>query len=215
MDQAIEDRLKKRIRQLINRAEVLKSENPAHSAKRRAWLAAAFHVLNMITPKGSAYDEAISIQNAHYREGWSTADIVDVLSEYLSVMMEDIDNGILASIIYRAKGETYDDFLEHAKAYMNDGKARESGVIAGVVFEDTIRQICSKNGIDEKGQKLDALITQLQQRTILTIVKAKRARASADVRTKATHAQWDQFDLGDVKSTIDFTENLIADYLDR
>jgi len=29
------------------------------------------------------------------------------------------------------------------------------------------------------------------------------------VRTKATHAQWDEFDLSDVSATIDFTNELI------
>ncbi len=46
-------------------------------------------------------------------------------------------------------------------------------------------------------------------------VKAKRARVAAHVRTKATHAQWDDFHLNDVKVTIEFTEELILSHLEK
>jgi len=47
----------------------------------------------------------------------------------------------------------------------------------------------------------------------LSTVKAERARGSARLRAKATHAQWDEFDMKDVGSTIEFTRELIADHL--
>jgi hypothetical protein len=37
-----------------------------------------------------------------------------------------------------------------------------TGVIAGVVFEDAIRKLSEKLGVEEKGVKLDALITELR-----------------------------------------------------
>lgn len=49
---------------------------------------------------------------------------------------------------------------------------------------------------------------------IISQAKAKRARAAAHVRTKATHAQWDEFDNNDVQGTIDFTEELILTHID-
>ncbi len=54
----------------------------------------------------------------------------------------------------------------------------------------------------------------MTKKDIISQAKAKRARAAAHVRTKATHAQWDEFDLDDVKGTIDFTEDLILKHLD-
>jgi hypothetical protein len=46
--------------------------------------------------------------------------------------------------------------------------------------------------------QLDSLIGALTKIGVLTGTKAKRARVAADVRTKATHAQWDDYDIGDV-----------------
>ena len=57
--------------------------------------------------------------------------------------------------------------------------------------------------------KLDALISELSSNGILTAVKANRARAAADVRTKATHAQWDEFELDDVRAAISLTREHI------
>jgi predicted nucleic acid-binding protein len=67
----------------------------------------------------------------------------------------------------------------------------------------------------EKGKTLETLIVDLVNAEILTQTKAKRARVAAHLRTKATHAQWEEFDLKDVDTTIDFTEELILKHLEH
>jgi hypothetical protein len=62
--------------------------------------------------------------------------------------------------------------------------------------------------------KLDQLITDLTKAGEITDVKAKRARAAAHVRTKASHARWDEFELGDVVATIHFARELVTTKLD-
>ena len=37
---------------------------------------------------------------------------------------------------------TFDDFLDHGAEYLKHGRMNEARVIAGIVFEDTIRHIC-------------------------------------------------------------------------
>jgi hypothetical protein len=81
-------------------------------------------------------------------------------------------------------------------------------VIAGIVFEDTIRRICRVLGVAENGVKLDKLISELakQDHPVLTSLKAKRARAAAGLRTSAAHARWEEIDLGDVAPVIELTK---------
>ena len=43
--------------------------------------------------------------------------------------------------------EAFDDFLDHAEAYLHGGRKMEAGVIAGVVFEDTIFGAFTENQI--------------------------------------------------------------------
>jgi hypothetical protein len=78
------------------------------------------------------------------------------------------------------------------------GRKDEAAVVAGIVFEDTIRRICRVLGITENGVALNTLVTELGKQGVLAALKAKRARAAAGLRTSGAHARWDQIDLGDV-----------------
>ena len=70
----------------------------------------------------------------------------------------------------------------------------EAGVIAGVVFEDTVRRIYrNKIADDDKGKELEELINALKRNGVITGQQSKQAKLAAHVRNKATHAQWDQF----------------------
>ncbi len=138
---------------------------------------------------------------------------VQEVAALLTRLAIDINEGLIASVVDQAAAETFDKFLDHGDAYLREGRKDPAGVVAGVVFEDTVRRICRKNEIHEAGQKLDGLITELQKSGALTGTKAKRARVGAHVRTKSTHAQWSQFDAEDVKSTIKFTRELLDDHL--
>ena len=139
---------------------------------------------------------------------------VGSINSMLKHLIGDIDRGLLSSVAGQARAEVFDDFLDHADAYRRDGKKNEGGAIAGVVSEDTIRRAAQGIGVQEAGRNLDSLISELATRQVLTGVKAKRARAAAHVRTKATHAQWEDFELGDVQSTIAFTRELITDLIE-
>ena len=109
----------------------------------------------------------------------------------------------------------FDDFLDHGRAYLDNGQKNQAGVIAGVVFEDTTRRIAKLHGINTTGAELDSVISQLARSGVITGGMAKRARASAHVRTKATHAEWDEFTASDVEATIAVADELILRHLGR
>jgi len=129
----------------------------------------------------------------------------------LESLLVDVEAGMISTLADRVRAETFDDFLDHAEKYHSENR-KESGVIAGVVFEDTIRRIGKNKEIP--ATKLEDIINALVKAEVLTKVKAKRAKVAADVRTQATHAKWDEFELSDVKVTIDFTRELISTHLD-
>ena len=128
-------------------------------------------------------------------------------------MVEEIKGGLLTTVENRAISATFDDFLDHGAEYLSQGRKNEAGVIAGIVFEDTIRRICRTLEISENGVALETLIAELVKRDVLTALKAKRARAAAGLRTSAAHARWEEFEIGDVTPVIEFTKELIAAHL--
>lgn len=212
----LEERVKDKFKELIESASSLKvgneygqvkSEDQAYSCK--GWLTSAQNLTHLVVSSPvNPYRVAVDNICAHDR-GYGIYSSVGEVSTILSALLADIERGLLASIENQTKALVFDDFLDHAKEYSAQGMKSEAGVIAGVVFEDTIRSICRMNGLVEKGVKLDQLITDITKVEIINQVKAKRARVAAHVRTKATHAQWDEFDINDVKTTIEFTEELI------
>ena len=178
------------------------------------WIASALNIVQLVcpTPKNAYRQRAERISNKV--GGWDINKDVGEFTSLLTELQRDIENGLLASVADRARAETFDNFLDHAKEYLKENLKNEAGVIAGVVFEDSLRRVCRKNGKDDKDEKLDTLISYLAKNDIISQAKAKRARAAAHVRTKATHAQWDEFDIKDVQGTIDFTEELVLTHLD-
>lgn len=218
---AVEDDLRARIAQLILESSALSRGNEYGQCvdERQqqlcsAWLTAAHNAVHLACPDPKAPYRQKADKVALGNHGYVIHSAVGELAAVLQNLLTDADAGLLASVADRARAETFDDFLDHAEAYIKENRKNESGVIAGVVFEDTLRRICTKLNITEKGVKLDSLISELATRGELTTVRAKRARAAADVRTKATHAQWGEFEISDVQATISFTRELIASKLD-
>jgi hypothetical protein len=216
----LEERIEKKFNELIAQGNQLKfgnehgqarSDDHAYSCK--GWLASAQNLVHLVvsSPKNpyQASVDDICSKDRGYRIQVSVGQVNVILQSLLN----DINNGLLASVENQTKALVFDDFLDHAKAYAKQEMKNEAGVIAGVVFEDTLRNICRNNEINESGVKLDQLITELTKLDVISQIKAKRARVAAHVRTKATHAQWDEFELSDVNTTIEFTEQLINDNL--
>ena len=213
---SIEDSIRTRLTQLIAESASLAVGNhndqcvdSRQAAACSAWITAAHNAVHLVVQLPEAPYRKKADRIAAGSHGYLIHHAVDEFSSVLSSLVKDGDAGLLASIADQARAEVFDDFLDHAAHYARNSKKQESGVIAGVVFEDAVRRVCRKLGLTEKGQKLDALISELTSCGELTAVKAKRARAAADVRTKATHAQWDEFEIDDVRSTIEFTRDLI------
>lgn len=215
-------KIENRIVDLIEKGETLRQGDDQeggaidenHKQNCSGWIAAARSVTQFILPNPeSLYRKHIEEVASLDRE-WMINDSVGEITELLKHLLSDFKNGLLFSIVNQTRAEVFDDFLDHARAYLADGRKNEAGVIAGVVFEDTLRRICKNHKIEETGKKLDFLITELNKVGIITSIMAKRGRACAHVRTKATHAQWDEFEVGDVEATIAFTDELILKKLD-
>ena len=216
---ALEQKIRRKLEELITSSATLKHGNQygqilgsQHGHSCRGWLASAQNLVHLVLEASNPYKINIDKICSDDRSLVIHEAVGDVAS-MLESLMSDIENGLISSIENQTKAIVFDDFLDHAKEYARRNSKNESGVISGVVFEDTLRTICRNHGIKEKGQRLDHLISELSKIGVLNQLKAKRARVAAHVRTKATHAQWGEFDISDVKSVIEFTEKLIADNL--
>lgn len=174
----------------------------------RGWLTSAENAVALACPEDSPYLKSVR-KIAEYPTGLMIYENVLEVSAIIKELIADINGGLLASLSNTVRAETFVEFLDHGRSYLNEQRKMEAGVIIGVVFEDTARRLCEKLSISQTGRKLDDLICELQKDGALSPVEAKRARVGAHVRTKATHAQWDEFEPRDVEDTLRITEDLI------
>lgn len=216
---ALEQKIRRKLEELITSSETLKIGNrygqilgPEQGHSCRGWLASAQNLVHLVLDASNPYKTNVD-KICSYDHGLVIHRSVGDVASMLESLLSDIENGLISSIQDQTKAIVFDDFLDHAKEYLSRNSKNESGAISGVVFEDTLRTICRNHGIEEKGNQIDHLISELSRIGVLNQLKAKQARVAAHVRTKATHAQWDEFDISDVKSVIEFTEKLIVDNL--
>jgi len=217
----VEEKIVDRVNQLIQEAQSLSQGNQNGQVRSqqqaqqcKGWLAAALNIVQVIVTDPNAGYRKTAEKIAEQRWGYVINNGVGEMSHVLANLLADAQIGLLSSVADVARAEVFDDFLDHAKSYLGAGHIDRAGVIAGVVFEDSLRRVCRKNEIDEKGEKLDSLISELQKAEVISPTKAKRARVAAHVRTKATHAQWEEFDGKDVEATIQFSEELILNHIE-
>jgi hypothetical protein len=207
--------VKERIEDLIAEASQLSGEH-----RQRAWLVAAQNAVHLACPMSSNpysnnpyYVQAQNVlRQAQFEASVSSG--VREMAATLERLLEEIEGGLLTTIENHAIAVTFDDFLDHGAEYLKHSRKDEAAVIAGIVFEDTMRRICRVLGVPENGVALDTLISELTKRDVLTALKAKRARAAAGLRTSAAHARWEEIQLSDVNPVIEFTRELMAAHLE-
>ncbi len=211
----ITERIRTKVKKLLAEAPQLymrASEFDGMYARREAWVASACQLVQLLAPNPvSPYRTQVSSTLINHI---GMADNrVDNIAAILHQLVLDVDDGLLDPIESQARSVVFGDFLDHASYYLHGGHHASAGVIAGVVFEDTVRRLCERNNISQRDVKLDLLISELRKADVFTDVLAARARSAASVRTKATHAQWDEFSAADVQATLHLTRELVNDFL--
>jgi hypothetical protein len=212
----IEENIRRKIENLLGRAPALAAMSGSGLAVSQCfgWLTEALNIVEVAVPApNNAYRRQIEKMGDDKRSS-RYPQTVGSIAEVLHALLSDIDEGLLTTLANRVRAETFDVFLDHADLYLKERRKQEAGVIAGVVFEDTIRRICRNNGINDKDQQLEDLINALTKKDVITGLQSKQAKVASHVRTKATHAQWDEFDLEGVTDTIQITKRFLREHLD-
>ena len=214
-----QEKIRKKLQELYENGMRLKIGIGTGSSTRRdeqhshdcvGWLTEIQSLLHLIFghtqhPYRSRID-SICVEGRGLKIPTQVGEVTAILGKFIS----DLDNDLIFSIESRVRATVFEDFLQEARRYARAKHVREAGVFAAAVFEDTLRSLSRKCGVEEEGVRTDKLISELTNKGVLTTVKAKRARASADTRNKAMHAHWKEIDLNDVNTLISFTEELIS-----
>jgi hypothetical protein len=104
----------------------------------------------------------------------------------LRQLKSDFEAGFLSNLESQVAAQTLDDFLDHAEAYLKERRKEPAGVLTGVVFEDSIRQLCRRHNIIEVGSNLDLLLSELVKKDVIRPIDRSDCTTAAKLRTSAT-----------------------------
>lgn len=124
---------------------------------------------------------------------------------------EDFEGGYLTSVKGLAQAEVFDSELEQASELLSAGYASAAAVIAGVVLETNLRNLCGTHGIPIG--KLDKMNADLAKNGTYNALTQKRITALAGIRNSAAHGKNEEFTAEDVKTMISEVERLISTWL--
>lgn len=211
-----QDKIRKRLRDLREAGNRIRLDNEFAvdpedcDEKCQAWLVAVQSTLHSLFGNIDHPYRSNIVSISDQDEDLELLVRVGKVSAILEHLISDLEDDLIFSIESRTRATVFEEFLEESKSYVESQHHREAGVLAAMVFEDALRSLARKHGISCENIRTDEVISQMTKEGVLSTVKAKRARTSAGVRNKALHAQWEEIDLGDVKTLIVFTEELIS-----
>lgn len=138
--------------------------------------------------------------------------IISRLIPILKASYDDFKNGFLTSFKQIVQAEVFDSELEQARSLLSSGYKNSAAVIAGVVLETAIKELCLNNGIELEKKKLTRLNEDLAKAGVYNPLQQKLITAMADIRNNATHGDYDQFTKEDVHRMIEDIERFLLAY---
>ena len=125
---------------------------------------------------------------------------------------EDYEGGYLFDVRALVKAEVLtDDVLEQATELLKAGYKDPACVLVGVALESTLKELCDREEIAHG--KLDRMNVELCKAGVYNMAKQKQITAWADLRNKAAHGEWTEYNPADVDYLIKGVMEFIADYL--
>jgi hypothetical protein len=143
----------------------------------------------------------------------TNAYVLKRLLPILKAAYDDLKSGFLVSFRQIVQAEVFDDEIEQAKELFNSGYIAAAAVIAGVVLETAVREICNNNRINTDRMKLDTMNTELVKVGFYNKLQQKQITTLADIRNSAAHGKNDQFEKADVQNMIRDIEGFLIKYL--
>jgi len=127
-------------------------------------------------------------------------------------LRSEIDVGLIGNIKKSIVGDVIADFIQLAKAVLDDGgnKGRNvAAVLTAAAFEDTIRRMGETFAGVVGRDDLSDVINQLKEKGVLQGPQIGIALSYLKFRNDALHADWDKIELSSIHACLGFVEQLL------
>lgn len=169
--------------------------------------------INMFAPPGSDYvKQAAAITDAFCPHSYHSAH--QPLYGVLKSLRDAYEKGYLTTIAEIIHADLFNDFLEMAEHLLDQGYKDPAAVLVGGTLEEHLRKLCTKHGIpitNAKGQpqKASAMNDDLAK-TVYDKLQQKGVTYWLDLRNKAAHGEYSEYDTKDVQSMLHSVREFIS-----
>ncbi len=167
----------------------------------------------------SLIGKACGMESEHYKE-FSENDATGAYSTYLATLerlraiflaaKEDYEGGYLRTTRSLVQADLFDSELEQATSLIDAGYRLPAAVVAGVVLETSLRELCTREGLPHG--KLDKMNSDLAKAGKYNVLQQKRITALADIRNAAAHGNPENFTDQDVIDMIRDVKRFLAEH---
>lgn len=163
----------------------------------------------LINTCGESSHHLTSFIAAERSKGYGTNyDILKQLRAVFLAAQEDFSGGYLNTVRNLVQAEVFTSELEQAEELLKSGYATAAAVIAGVVLETTLRDLCTTHELEHGS--LNKMNDDLAKAGAYNASQKKRITALAAIRNSAAHGKQEEFTAGDVKGMIDDVERFLT-----
>ena len=163
-------------------------------------------------------DRALGRESVHYISFFSHLEskkrqkkVFDNCRGIMAAAKEDYERGYIFNLRSLVKSELLIDALEQAEILLNAGYKDPACILIGVSLELTLKDLCERNNLVTG--KLESMNVELRKQGIFNIAKQKQITAWADLRNKAAHGEWAEYNHADVKEFLTGVDRFISDYM--
>jgi len=128
----------------------------------------------------------------------------------LKALYQDLKAGYLKTFSELIHADIFSEYIEIAEYLLEEGYKDPAAVITGSTLEEHLRKLCIKNGINIeimssgklRPKKADAINSELAKQKVYSKLEQKSVTAWLDLRNKAAHGKYSEYNENQVKQLI-------------
>jgi hypothetical protein len=171
------------------------------------WQVKARHLISSVCGSDSQHFK-LFLEAGKATVGTTNYDIFKRMNAVFLAAKEDFEGGYLHEVRDLIQAEVFDSELEQAEELLASSYYSAAAVIAGVVLETRLRQLCKDRGIPTAN--LNKMNADLAKVGVYNKLTQKQIEVFADIRNSAAHGESGKFTQNDVTNMVRDVRDLLA-----
>ncbi|MFF2215355.1 hypothetical protein [Streptomyces antibioticus] len=169
--------------------------------------------IERVTALGSVHRNQLELYREEQEASFTLAEFVGVAEALRDVLKA----GWTESAVELVYSDTHSEYLDKAGSLLDAGYKTPAAVIGGTALEFHVRALCVKHGVaterpDGSPKKSDTMNADLKRADVYSTLQHNHLTAWMDLRNKAPHGDWVEYDKQQVRMLIDGVHDFMLKY---